>query len=68
MATSERGEVSLEEFRLLVDRAGLVLSPEELKELKPLYEIHLKDIQTLRSIDLGAEEIGLAFHPDWPPV
>ena len=68
MATSESEGVSIEEFRLLTERADLQLSPEELVELKPLYELHLMHIQTLRSIDFKAEEIGLAFHPDWPPA
>ena len=55
-----------EDFRLLVERAGLALTAAELEALKPLYEVYLETIRPLKSIDLKAEELGLAFQPDWP--
>jgi hypothetical protein len=66
MATAGEETVTLEEFRRLTERAGLGLSPQELEQLKPLYELYLGYVTLLHSIDLGAEEIGMAFHPDWP--
>ena len=65
MSTAGEGAVSLEVFKLLADRAGLGLSQKELEELKPLYDLHLGYANQLHSIDLGAEEIAVAFQPDW---
>lgn len=66
MSTSESEEVTLEEFRLLAEHAGLGLTQDELEELKPLYEQYLEHGKKLRSIDLKAEEMAVVFHADWP--
>ena len=66
MNTAGPGGVSLEVFKVLADRAGLGLSQKELEDLKPLYDLYLGYANQLHSIDLGAEEIAVAFHPDWP--
>ena len=58
--------VTPEEFRLMAQRAGLGLTDKELEDLKPLYDINLEHIQLLHSVDLRAEEIEVAFRPDWP--
>jgi hypothetical protein len=67
MATAGEASVSTEEFKFLTERAGLGLDPEELEALKPLYELYLQHVELLHSMDLRREEIGMAFHPDWPP-
>ena len=54
-----------EEFKLMTERAGLGLSPQELEVLQPIYELYLPYLKLLHSIDLQAEEIGVTFHPDW---
>lgn len=66
MSTQGSGGISMEEFRLMADRAGLGLTQTELEELKPLYELYLPHIEKLHSVDLGAEEISLSFEADWP--
>jgi hypothetical protein len=66
MAIPESEKISLEEFRLMADRAGLGLSTEELERLKPLYEVNLQHTKLLHSLDLKKEEIDMSFHPDWP--
>ena len=66
MTTPGEGGVTPEEFRLMTERAGLGLRPDELEELKPLYDMYAQYIKTLHSIDFQAEEIGMTFHPDWP--
>ena len=66
MATPGQESVTSEEFKLMTELAGLGLAPEELEELKPLYELYSEYIQILHSIDFQAEEIGMTFHPDWP--
>ncbi len=68
MATESQPTVSMEEFSLMAQRAGLGMSPQELEELKPLYDLYAQYTELLHSIDLGAEEIDLTFHPDWPPA
>ena len=65
MATAKEGAVSAEDFKLLTEQAGLSLSPKELEELKPLYELYLQHVRLLKTMDLGSEEIAMAFHPDW---
>ncbi len=66
MATPEQQAVTSEQFKLMTELAGLGLAPEELEELKPLYELYAEYIKILHSIDFQAEEIGMTFHPDWP--
>ena len=68
MASDEQPTVSFEEFRLMTDRAGLGMTTQELEDLKPLYDLYAQYTQLLHSLDLGAEEIDLTFHPDWPPA
>ncbi len=67
MATPGEETVTLEEFRQMTERAGLGMTPEEVADLKPLYELYAQYINVLHSIDLQAEEVGVTFHPDWPP-
>ncbi len=63
---SEPGEVSMEEFRFMADRAGLGLSDDELEELKPIYDLYAAYAVQLHAINFGAEEMVTEFHPDWP--
>ncbi len=67
MATPEEEAVTLEEFRQMTQRAGLGMTPEEVADLKPLYELYAQYVNVLHSIDLQTEEIGVTFHPAWPP-
>ena len=62
----EQGEVSMEEFRLMADRAGLGLSDAEVEELKPIYELYAAYAAQLHTINYGSEEMVVEFHPDWP--
>ena len=65
MTSTSDPEVSLEQFRIMAELAGLGMTQQELEELKPLYDLYLPYINQLHSLDLGAEEIALSFHPDW---
>ncbi len=62
----EQGEVSMEEFRLMADRAGLGLNDNDLEELKPIYDLYAAYAAQLHAINFGAEEMVVEFHPDWP--
>ena len=68
MTTSHHSEISLNEFKQMADRAGLGMTTEELKELKPLYDLYSQYTYLLHNIELGSEEIDLTFHPDWPQI
>ena len=63
---STTGEMSMDEFRLLADRAGLGMSQQELVELKPIYDMYAQYADQLHDIDLRSEEMVVEFHPDWP--
>jgi hypothetical protein len=63
---AESSDVSMEEFRLMVDRAGLGMSDAELEDLKPIYDLYAAYATQLHNINFGAEEIVVEFHPDWP--
>lgn len=65
MSTTENEGVSPEVFRQMAERAGLGLTEEELERLRPLYGLYLEFVNQIHSVDLQAEEIALAFQPDW---
>ena len=65
MSTAENEGVSPEVFRQMAERAGLGLSEEELERLRPLYGLYLDFAKQLHAVDLQAEEIALAFNPEW---
>ena len=65
MSSNEQPGVSLEQLQIIAEAAGLGMSREEVEELKPLYDLYVPYLRQLRSVDLGAEEISLSFHPDW---
>ena len=64
-ATGNEG-ISVGALQQIVERAGMDLDQEELEQLKPLYDLYWQYVTQLHSIDLQAEEIAMAFHPEWP--
>jgi len=66
MATSGQQGINAEEFAMMTRLAGLNMRPDEIEELKPMYDLYQEYIRLVHSIDFKAEEIGLTFHPDWP--
>jgi hypothetical protein len=56
--------ISMEEFKFMADRAGLGMDQEELEHLKPIYELYLEYTALVHSIEFGAEEMVVEFHPD----
>ena len=59
--------IPLDSFRVLAERAGMNLSDQELADLKPLYEQYSERVAALHEADLGAEDMAVAFPPDWAP-
>ena len=66
MSTTGYEGISVGALQQIVERAGMNLSQEELEQLKPLYDLYRQYVNQLHSIDLQAEEIAMAFHPEWP--
>lgn len=67
MATPD--ELTMEEFKALVSRAGMTLSDSELSDLKEKYEFSRPGIDALHQVDLGTEDLAVSFDPTWasPP-
>ena len=57
----------MEAFRVLVERSGLELTDQELEELKPMYDHFASQTAALHEVDLGAEDLAVAFSPGWDP-
>ena len=60
---AESDGISMDDFRVLVKRAGLSLSDEQMDVLRPLYDQHARQTATLRDLDLGAEDLAVTFWP-----
>ena len=61
---AEKPEVSMEEFKLMADRAGLGMDQSELEHLNPIYELYMEYTAMVHSINFGSEEMVVEFHPD----
>jgi hypothetical protein len=64
---AETASISLENFHILVERAGLSLSSEELTALKPMFDFYAEQIRRLHEVELGAEDLAVTFDPGWDP-
>ncbi len=62
----EQREVSMDEFKQMAERAGLGVRDDELEELKSIYDLYAAYAAELHTINFGAEEMVVEFHPDWP--
>lgn len=49
----------------LLAREGLQPKAGDLKEFERIIELYMDNLKQLHSIDLGAEEIGPVFRPEW---
>ena len=56
--------LSMEAFRVLVERAGMALTTKELKELKPLYDHYAANAASLHEMDLGPDDMAVAYSPE----
>ena len=59
-------DISIDELQWMADRAGLGMSRREVEELKPIYDMYASYAHQLHGVDLGATEMVVEFHPDWP--
>jgi hypothetical protein len=65
MAESEG--ISIDQFRSLVERAGLSLKHEELVALKPMFDYYAKQTSALFEVELDAEDPAVMYSPNWDP-
>jgi hypothetical protein len=66
MSLADGNQVSLERFTTMTELAGLGMTAQEIEELKPLYDLYARYVGIVHSVEFGAVEIGVTFHPDWP--
>jgi hypothetical protein len=59
--------IAIEQLRGLAERAGLVLTPEELTALKPMFDHYSKQIKVLFEVELEAEDLAVTYSPNWDP-
>lgn len=65
MTSADDNRVSLENFITMTEVAGLGMTTQEIEELKPLYDLYARYVDIVHSVEFGAVEIGVTFHPDW---
>jgi len=49
----------------LLAREGLQPKEGDLKEFEKIIELYMGNLKQLHSVDLGGEEIGPVFRPEW---
>ncbi len=59
--------ISIEALRVLVERAGMQLTEEELADLLPIYERYVRQTAVLHELDLGMGDLGVTFLPGAVP-
>ena len=67
MAPPESGPPTMEEARILVERAGLTLTPEELETFREALQMTQEQLRLLHSVDFKEEEPAFTFHPGESP-
>jgi hypothetical protein len=67
MTTPEASNITPEEFAVLVRRAGLDLTPEEMEHLRPMYQQMAAQVAMLHDPDLPLAEPGVTFPAAWFP-
>ena len=65
MTTPDPGNISLEDFMVLVRHAGLDLTPEEMEHLLPQYRYLIGQVSMLHDPGLPLEELAVTFQADW---
>jgi hypothetical protein len=55
------GPISTDDLRVLVTRAGMALSDEQMEAIRPLYDQYAASTAALHDLELGAEDPAVAF-------
>ena len=65
---AEKYSVTMDEFRVLMERAGFRLTQQELEHLRPFYETALEVLAPLHANDFGTGEMAVNFDAAEPPT
>ena len=52
-------------LRALLAREGLEPKEGDLEQFADIIELYMGNLKTLHSVNLGAEELGPVFRPEW---
>lgn len=62
--THDAEQEPLDAMRAVAERAGLDLSDDELRELKPVYDRYATEAARLHDAPLDAEDLAVVFTPN----
>ena len=65
---TESAGLSMDKFRILVERAGLDLSEEDFEKTLEIFRTFAEKTAGLKDIDLGSDDPAFAFTAAWPPT
>jgi hypothetical protein len=65
MTTQGSGNITLEDFKVIVQRAGLDLTTEEMEYLLPMYQQLAGQVSMLHDPGLPLQEPAVTFPADW---
>jgi hypothetical protein len=54
-----------ENLMAVLKREGLQAKPGDLEEFSEIIELYTDNLKQLHSVNLGAEELGPVFRPEW---
>jgi hypothetical protein len=54
-----------QKLKAVLEREGLQPKPGDLEEFGEIIGLYVENLQQLHSVNLGAEELGPVFRPDW---
>ncbi|HMF46997.1 MAG: hypothetical protein QOF64_1942 [Candidatus Binatota bacterium] len=54
-----------ENLMAVLKREGLAPTPGDLEQFSEIIELYMENLKQLHSVNLGAEELGPVFRPEW---
>ena len=54
-----------ENLKAVLAREGLEAKAGDLEQFSDIIDLYVATLKTLHSVNLGAEELGPVFHPEW---
>lgn len=52
-------------LKAVLEREGLEPKPGDLEQFGEIIELYMENLKQLHSVNLGAEELGPVFRPEW---
>ena len=54
-----------ENLKAVLKREGLEPKPGDLEQFADIIELYMENLKQLHSVNLGADELGPVFRPEW---